>query len=144
MDTQPKPLCLVTDPRIPDTPLKPLTLPKAALLFAIPSAVITWLLFVGIRLLTEAGWAPFPVFLAVFIVPLAGIFVAAFVAYRWEGNPWRWERFQVRMRLQALRGKSAWLWTLALTVLWVPVGINAIYPVTLGLAVLAILAKGAR
>ena len=103
-----------------DTQLKPLSLPKAAFLFAVPSAVITWLLFVGIRLLTEAGWAPFNIFLAVFVVPLAGLFVAALVAYRGEGNPWSWERFRVRMRLQALRGSSAWLWTLALTILWIP------------------------
>jgi membrane protease YdiL (CAAX protease family) len=127
-----------------DIQLKPLSLPKAALLFAVPSAIITWALFVGIRLLTEAGWAPFSIVLAVLVAPLAAMFVAALVAYRWEGNPWTWERFRTRMRLQALRGSSAWLWTLALTVLFIPIGTKIIYPVALALAALAVLKEGTR
>ncbi len=127
-----------------DDQLKPLAFFEAVLFFAIPSAIITCLLFIGIGLLTEAGWAPFIIFNVVFVVPLACLFGVALFAYRLEGNSWTWDRFRVRMRLHALRGYSEWLWTLALALLWVPISINAIYPVVLGVAVLAILAEGIR
>ena len=72
------------------------------------------------------------------------MFAFALLAYRWEGNPWRWASFRDRMRLGALQGGEAWLWTLALSVLWVPFGVSAIYPLAALLAGLAILREGAR
>lgn len=124
--------------------LRPLGLPAAVLWFAIPAATLTWSLLVGIRLLTDAGVTPFVIFLAAFLPTLSGLLVAALVGYRREGNPWTWARFSVRMRLGMPRGISAWLWILALTVLWIPFSLPLQYSLAAALAAAAIVAEGQR
>ncbi|NKB88478.1 MAG: CPBP family intramembrane metalloprotease [Acidobacteria bacterium] len=124
--------------------LRPLGLPMAIAWFGIPSAVITWSLFVGIGLLRSAGYPAFGIFLAVFILPLSCLFAVALAGYRWEQRPWNWPLFRDRMRLQTPRGASMWLWILGLTVLWIPIPLPGIYPVAAVLGGLAVLAEGAR
>jgi membrane protease YdiL (CAAX protease family) len=90
--------------------LKPLRFWVAFLMFAVPSALVTFGLYVlmpAIARRVESGliwW-----FLALYIGPLMLLVPAALVAYRLEGYPWSWDVFKRRIRLKRVTGRG-WLW----------------------------------
>ena len=93
--------------------LKPMGFPHAALLFAVPSALIYFLVYVVMPWLNERGVNLLLNALLCIVGPLALMLVAAIVAYRMEGNSWNWPAFRERYRLRGLSGKL-WLVTLGL------------------------------
>jgi membrane protease YdiL (CAAX protease family) len=91
--------------------LKPMPWWQSLLYFGIPGAIGYWNAYFGIPRLVQAGvpmTVAFPLLLSGMGVLLLGV---ALLAYRLEGNPWRWSDMKVRLRLQPIRGK-AWLWVL--------------------------------
>lgn len=117
--------------------MKPLRLPFAFVLFAVPSAIITFLLFTGIERLEGMGAGPFLIFNLTFVLPLGLLFVAPLVAYRIEKRPWAWAAFADRMRLEKM-GASGWVWAVALAVfMFQPLGTPRLY-MAFTLAVIAV------
>ncbi len=94
--------------------VRPLPFLPSLLYFGIPAVVAYLILWQGLPILERAGASPMLLF-AAFGSPLALLLVAAFVAYRLEGNPWTWAAFRDRMRLGALSGKG-WAWAIGLAV----------------------------
>ncbi len=96
-----------------DLPLKPIGVVRSLVYFGVPAlgfaGVTLWLLPAMVR----AGVAPFPTFVVTFVLPLAVMLGAAFVAYRLEGRPWSWPAIRDRMRLGPM-SRADWLWTLGL------------------------------
>jgi membrane protease YdiL (CAAX protease family) len=88
------------------------------LYFGIPSLVATVAIYVGIPALDRAGVPLFTSFFLCTAGPMVLMFLAAFLAYRMEGNPLSWPRIKERFRLKPLRGKD-WLWTVGLVIVYV-------------------------
>jgi membrane protease YdiL (CAAX protease family) len=63
--------------------------------------------------LIEGGLLPFYAQSVALVIPLAGLLLAALVAYRLEGNPPTWAGLTARFRWRRMDGQ-AWLWTLAI------------------------------
>ena len=95
--------------------LKPMPIWMSLLCFAIPSLIITVGIYVGVPTLNRVGVPMFLNFTLFTAGPLVLMFVAAFVAYRLEGNPMSWAGVKERFRLKPLKGKD-WLWTLGLVI----------------------------
>jgi len=72
--------------------LKPMPIWMSLLCFAIPSLIITVGIYVGVPTLNRVGMPMFLNFTLFSAGPLVLMFVAAFVAYRLEGNPMSWAR----------------------------------------------------
>jgi membrane protease YdiL (CAAX protease family) len=84
---------------------------ESALFFGIPGAIGYWNAYYGIPLLVQQGvpmTVAFPLMLSGMGVLLLGV---ALLAYRIEGNPWRWSVVKDRLRLHPIRRKE-WLWVL--------------------------------
>jgi membrane protease YdiL (CAAX protease family) len=95
---------------------KPLSWPKAALLFASTSALIVVAVYLGIPALQSAGFTFLQAYLVCFYTPFVGIFVISILAYRLEGNEWSWQAFAKRYRLRRM-DRSTWLWTVMLVLI---------------------------
>ena len=93
--------------------IKPLSWPKAALLFASTSALITGGVYLGIPALQNIGFTFLQAYLVCFYTPFLFIFAISILAYRLEGNEWSWKAFARRYRLRRM-DRSTWLWTVAL------------------------------
>ena len=91
--------------------IKPLPLGLAILFFAVPSLAITVAFYWGVPVMVERGLSDVPAYLMALMIPLAGCFFAALVAYRLEGRPLTWAAFCDRLRLRRMSGKD-WLWAL--------------------------------
>jgi membrane protease YdiL (CAAX protease family) len=66
--------------------------------------------------LIEGGILPFYAQSIALVIPLAGLLLAALLAYRLEGRPFTWRAMAVRFRWGRMDGR-AWLWTLGVWVL---------------------------
>ena len=98
--------------------LRPMPFWKSLLFFGIPCLVTTVGIYVGVPALDRVG-VPMALNFSLFSAgPLAAMFVAAFVAYRLEGNPMTWAGVKERFRLKPLKGKD-WLWTIGLVIVYV-------------------------
>ena len=93
--------------------LKPMTFWMSVLFFGLPSAIITFAIYAGVPFFDRAGVPLALNFMLMTVGPLALMLVAAFVAYRLEGNPMSWPALKERFRLHPMDGK-AWLWTVGL------------------------------
>lgn len=93
--------------------IKPLSWPKAALLFAFTSALIIAGVYLGIPALQNVGLTFLQAYLVCFYAPFVLIFLISILAYRLEGNKWSWPAFARRYRLRKMNGKT-WLWTVML------------------------------
>ena len=94
-------------------PIKPMPFWMALLFFGIPMLIATLGIYVCIPWLDKLG---VPLFINFFLFtagPMMLMFLAAFVAYRLEGNPLLWSQVKERFRLKPLKGKD-WLWTVGL------------------------------
>lgn len=96
--------------------LRPLGLGPSLLLFGIPAVILYAFVYLGIPALETAGATPMNAYLIALGIPLFGMFVAALVAYRIEGNPPGWVGLKARFRLHPMTGRD-WLWTIAITLL---------------------------
>ncbi len=88
---------------------KPMPLWLSLAFFGVPGATGYWNAYVGIPLLVKAGvpmMVAFPVMLSGMGVVLLGV---ALIAYRLEGNAWRWAAFKARLRIRPIAGPE-WLW----------------------------------
>ncbi|MEO8453057.1 MAG: CPBP family intramembrane glutamic endopeptidase [Gemmatimonadota bacterium] len=107
--------------------LKPIGLLGSLLYFGIPSALFSASILGLLPWMIRHGYSQVITFFVTFGLPLSGMLVAAFVAYRLEGRPWTWPAFRDRMRLRKPTPRD-WLWTLGLAIvatfggiLWGPV-----------------------
>jgi membrane protease YdiL (CAAX protease family) len=98
--------------------IKPMPIWVSLLCFGIPTVIATLGIYVGIPALDQAGAPLFPNFMLFTAGPLALMLLAAFVAYRLEGNPMSWVGVKKRFRLKPLKGKD-WLWTVGLAIVYV-------------------------
>jgi membrane protease YdiL (CAAX protease family) len=84
--------------------------------FGVPTLAASFSFHVVMPALIEGGVLPFYANSVALIVPLAGLLVAALVAYRLEGNPLTWSALATRFRWRRMDGR-AWFWTLGVWVL---------------------------
>jgi len=90
-------------------PLRPLPLWQAALLFALPGSVLAMAVYWLWPALTELGLRSVDGRYLVSTLVMAGLLVAALVAYGLEGNPLTWAAFAARYRLGRMGGRE-WRW----------------------------------
>jgi len=102
----------------PSTTIKPMPFWMSLLYFGIPSLIATFAIYVGIPALDRAGVPLFVSFFLCTVGPMALMFLAAFVAFRVEGNSLSWPRVKERFRLKPLQGRD-WLWTAGLVIVQV-------------------------
>jgi membrane protease YdiL (CAAX protease family) len=95
--------------------LSPLPLWQALLLFALTSAAIYAGVYFGIPYLQARGLSFLAAYLICFYPTFVVLFILALFFYRREGNPFTWQVFKERYRLQAVRGRT-WLWVAGLFV----------------------------
>jgi membrane protease YdiL (CAAX protease family) len=93
---------------------------RSLLLFGVPAMAMFLCFYVLMPALIEIGILPFYAYSAALIIPLAGLLVAALVAYRAEGNPFTWQAMAARFRWRRMDGR-AWLWTLGVLVLQIAI-----------------------
>lgn len=89
--------------------IKPLPLGQAILFFAVPSLAVTAAFYWGVPSMVERGMGEVPAYLTALMIPLAGCFFAALIAYILEGRPLTWKSISDRLRLRRMTGKD-WLW----------------------------------
>jgi membrane protease YdiL (CAAX protease family) len=99
----------------PSLPIKPMGPLLTAVYWAIPAAILYITHYVLAPRLVESGQPYLVAYLTAYVSTMALFLVAALVAYRLEGNAWRWENFKARYRMQQLKGKD-WLWALGVLV----------------------------
>jgi hypothetical protein len=97
------------------TPLKPLAVGKALLIFLGTSAAIYLGLYGLIPILQRQGQTFLSSYLFSFYPTFAVMFLLALFLYWQEGNVFTWAAFKARYRLQPIKGKS-WLAVVALLV----------------------------
>lgn len=93
--------------------LLPLGLGQSLLYFGVPTVAMFLCFYVLMPALIEGGVLPFYAHTIALVIPLAGLLLAALVAYRLEGNAFTWRTMTVRFRWCRMDGR-AWLWTLAI------------------------------
>jgi membrane protease YdiL (CAAX protease family) len=93
--------------------VKPMHLWMSLLYFGIPSLAGWISVYIVMPALSKMGFPMFWNFWLCLTIPLAGMFIAALVAYRLEGRAWTWVEFKSRFRLEPVKGKD-WFWVLAL------------------------------
>ena len=70
--------------------------------------------------LIRGGVLPFHAQSIALIIPLAGLLLAALLAYRLEGKPFTWSALAARFRWRRMDGR-AWLWTLGVWVVQIAI-----------------------
>ena len=96
-----------TSSRHANLKLRPLSLPVAFILFALPAGMVAASFYLLRPAFEAAGIPPFKSFMGAMIIPMSLIFSAALVAYhKIEGRPLNWTAFSQRMRYSRLRLKD--------------------------------------
>ena len=90
---------------------QPLPLRHAVLHFLIAGIALRLAVYNVLPWLVERGWSAFNAFIVSFGVPMAALFVLAFVSVRREGVPLAWSALARRFRLRRLPWRDA-LWVL--------------------------------
>lgn len=80
------------------------------LYFGVPAVAMSLCFQVLMPALIEGGILPFYAHSVALISPLAGLLLAAALAYRLEGNRFAWSALAARFRWRCMDGR-AWLWT---------------------------------
>jgi membrane protease YdiL (CAAX protease family) len=93
---------------------------RSLLFFGLPTLAAFLCFYLLMPALIHAGVLPFYSHSIALIIPLAGLLVAALVAYRLEGRPWTWPAMRARFRWRRMDGR-AWLWTLGAWVLTIAI-----------------------
>ena len=97
------------------TPIKPMGSLLSTAYWAIPAAILYIAHYVLAPRLVESGQPYLVAYLAAYVSTMALFLVAALAAYRLDDNPWRWEGFRERFRLNRMRWQD-WLWALGILV----------------------------
>jgi membrane protease YdiL (CAAX protease family) len=95
--------------------------------FGVPALIFSASILGLLPILVRAGYANITIFAISFCGPLLLMLIAAFIAYRVEGNAWTWTAFRDRMRLRPM-DRYDWLWAAAVVALSLG-GMVAIQPV---------------
>lgn len=90
--------------------LKPIGLLTSLLLFGIPMLIAIWSNWWLWPALRNVGFSDYGSYSFSVSLVTGGLFFAAMVGYKWEGNPWAWDSFCKRMRLSNLSAKG-WIIT---------------------------------
>ncbi len=96
---------------------KPMPFWMSLIFFGIPASIIGIGFYWGIPLLARMGIPFFWSYNLFMGIPAMLMFVAAFVAFRLEGNPFTWEGIGSRLRLKSIKGKE-WWWTAGLFIVF--------------------------
>ena len=94
--------------------IQPMPLSMALLFFGIPMLLFVFVQRVAAPYLDSFGVPPLANFF-VLMSPHILFFFGALIAYRMEGNPFTWEAFSRRFRLNPIRGKT-WGWVALATI----------------------------
>lgn len=92
-------------------PLKPLSIGRALLYFALPALFARFMLYQGISLLPALGLDEFEATMLGFALPMVLLFVLAFAFTMQEGKAFNWSTLTKRWQLNRMDGR-AWLWTI--------------------------------
>jgi membrane protease YdiL (CAAX protease family) len=101
-----------------DVEMKPMPIWTAILFFAVPSAVASFGIYVGMQYFHRTGMNDMANLLLTMVLPLALMLVASLAAYRIEGNRFTRGEFSARFRLKRMKGTD-WLLTAGLLVFMV-------------------------
>jgi membrane protease YdiL (CAAX protease family) len=93
------------------TIIKPMPFAKSILFFGIPTLIFLCGFYFVMPALIKHGMIPFNAYWIGMGIPFVGMFFAALIAYRLEGNLFVWKAFKERYRLYHIDGKT-WLWAL--------------------------------
>ncbi len=97
-------------------PLRPLSWRPSVLAFLAVTAGIYLAQNVFAPAYHAATGQPYLIgYLIAWLVNMATVFLAALLAYRWEGRPFTWKALAARFRLARMPGRD-WLWALAVLV----------------------------
>lgn len=93
--------------------IKPMGIGLSLLFFGIPSAVASFGIYYVMQRLHRNGTNDFINMYISMVLPLALLLIAALVAYKIEGNNFKWSAFSTRFRLRKMTKKD-WIYTLLL------------------------------
>jgi hypothetical protein len=91
--------------------LRPMALGQSLLFFGVPTVAMFLGFYILMPALIDGGGLPFYAQSITLIIPLAGLLLAALLAYRLEGNRFTWSALAARFRWRRMDGR-AWLWAL--------------------------------
>jgi membrane protease YdiL (CAAX protease family) len=93
--------------------IKPMGILSSLLFFGIPSAVYSFSIYYVMQKLHQNGINDFINWYVSMVIPLALMLLAAMIAYKVEGNSFKWSTFLTRFRLKKMTKKD-WIYTLVL------------------------------
>ncbi len=93
--------------------IKPMGILSSLLFFGIPSAVYSFSIYYVMQKLHQNGINDFINWYVSMVIPLALMLLAAIIAYKVEGNSFKWSTFLTRFRLKKMTKKD-WIYTLVL------------------------------
>ena len=95
--------------------IRPLQTLEYLLFFGVPAILMTLSVYWLLPGLLSIGISEYLGLQIVSLVPYLALFFGASIAFQVEGNPWSWEVFKDRFRLQKLN-RLDWFWGLALII----------------------------
>ena len=93
--------------------IKPMGIMSSILFFGIPSAVCTLSIYYVMQKLHQSGINDFINFFVSMVIPLALMLIASLIAFKIEGNDFKWSTLSSRFRLKKMN-KIDWLYTAGL------------------------------
>jgi membrane protease YdiL (CAAX protease family) len=93
--------------------IKPMGIFSSLLFFGIPSAVCGFSIYYVMQKLHQNGINDFINFFSSMVMPLALMLVAALIAFKIEGNNFKWSAISSRFRLKRMTGTD-WIYTIGL------------------------------
>ena len=93
--------------------MKPMGILSSLLFFGIPSAVYSFSIYYVMQKLHQNGINDFINWYVSMVIPLALFLLAAIIAYKVEGNSFKWSAFLTRFRLKKMT-KIDWIYTVGL------------------------------
>ncbi len=93
--------------------IKPMGLLSSILFFGIPSVIFSFSIYYVMQKLHQNGINDFINWYVSMVIPLALMLLAAMIAYKVEGNSFKWSTILTRFRLKRMTKKD-WIYTLIL------------------------------
>jgi len=93
--------------------IKPMGILSSLLFFGVPSAFYCFCIYYVMQKLHQNGTNDFINWYVSMVIPLALFLLAAIIAYKVEGNSFKWSAFLTRFRLKKMTNKD-WIYTLVL------------------------------
>ncbi len=95
--------------------IKPMGIISSLLFFGIPSAIFSFCIYSVMQKLHQNGINDFVNFFISMVTPLSLMLFAALIAFKIEGNNFKWSTFSTRFRLKKMT-KLDWIYTFGLLV----------------------------